>query len=56
MNLESVGVKIRDTVWNSVWPSNWYSVWNSVFDPVRNSVWDSLNIGLQEPIREERGR
>jgi hypothetical protein len=62
MNLEPIDnkiwISIRDsvdnTVRNSVNKSAWnhvsFFVWNSVLD----SVWISVNIGLQNPIREER--
>ena len=62
MNLENVGDKIGNSVyfsvnkpaWDSVWKSVSYSVRFSAWDSVVVSVWDSVDIGIQNPIREER--
>jgi hypothetical protein len=68
MNLENVNYKIcdsayvyswssvRDSAWNSVMDSVWGVVWASVDHPMSNSVGDSVDFGLQRPIREERSQ
>jgi hypothetical protein len=66
MNLEHVENKIRDFVnisvgfsvqefaWNTMTKPAWYSIWCPAYSSVENSMWDSVNIGLQKPVREER--
>jgi hypothetical protein len=64
MNLENVKDRIWYSVGNSVSDPMRKSVWDFLRDsvkyPVYNSVvvsvWDSVDIGLQEPIREERAQ
>ena len=62
MNLEDVNYKIWNSMRKSVWASVRESAWNSVRGSVYNSevvsvayfVRDSVKVGLQEPIRQER--
>jgi hypothetical protein len=46
---ESVEISVHTSVWKSVYASARNSVWN-----LRNSVWKSVNTGLQDPISQER--
>jgi hypothetical protein len=54
MNLENVSLKIWGPACYSIESSVSNSVYNSVEGSVINSVWDSVDIGRQRPIREER--